>query len=128
MSTTRTTSPTILLVDDQDDFRASLRGLFEVCGYQVVEASNGQEAIETASRECPDLIVMDMNMPVMDGLDASRRLRKSGECCQNTPILAVSGGGLEMKDVALRAGCIDYFSKNEPDRLIKVIKHIFHNR
>ena len=128
MSTIRATSPTILLVDDEDAFRSSLRGLFEACGYQVVEASNGQEAIETASSECPDMIVMDLNMPVMDGLTASRRIRQAGGRCQNTPILAISANGLEMKDVALRAGCVDYFSKNEPDRLIMVIKHIFHNR
>jgi CheY-like chemotaxis protein len=101
MSTTITTSPTILLVDDHDAFRSSLRELFEVCGYQVVEALNGQEAIEIASSECPDLIVMDLNMPVMDGLNASRRIRQAGGCCQNTPILAISASGLEMKTGSL---------------------------
>lgn len=128
MSTTRTTSPTILLVDDHDAFRSSLKGLFEVYGYQVIEALNGQEAIATASRECPDLIVTDVNMPVMDGLTASSQIHKAGSCCQNTPILAISGAGLEMREKALQAGCIDYFNKTEPDRLIKVIEQIFHNR
>lgn len=128
MSTIRTTTPTILLVDDDDAFRSSLRGLFEACGYQVFEALNGQEAIETASSECPDMIVTDLNMPVMDGLTASRRIRQSEGCCQNTPILAISGAGLKMREKALQAGCVDYFNKNEPDRLIKVIEHIFRNR
>ena len=128
MSTTKTTSPTILLVDDDDAFRSSLRGLFEVFGYRVVEALNGQEAIETASSKCPDMIVTDLNMPVMDGLTASRQIRKAGGCCQNAPILAISGAGLEMREKALQAGCTDYFNKNETGRLIMVIKDIFHNQ
>ena len=113
-----------MVVDNHDSFRYSLRGLLEVRGYQVVEASNGQEAIETASSERPDLIVTDLNMPVMDGLTASRRIRKA-EGCQNTPILAVSAGGPELREEALQAGCMDYFNKTETARLIMVIDHFF---
>jgi two-component system, cell cycle response regulator DivK len=128
MSTAGPASPTILLVDDDNGFRSSLKGLFEVCGYQVIEALNGQEAIATASRECPDVIVTDINMPVMDGLTASSEIHKAAGCCQDTPILAISGAGLEMRDKALQAGCVDYFNKTESDRLIKVIEQIFRNR
>jgi two-component system sensor histidine kinase/response regulator len=128
MSTTSATSPTILVVDDDDGFRASLREMFEAYGYQVVEASNGREAIETASGECPDIIVMDLNMPVMDGLNASRQLRKEGGPCQNTPILAISANGFEMRGLALQAGCTDYFNKNEAVRMIMVLKDILKNR
>jgi CheY-like chemotaxis protein len=128
MSTTSATGPTILVVDDHDGFRTSLRDMFEAYGYQVVEASNGREAIETASSECPDIIVMDLNMPVMDGLNASRQIRKEGGRCQNTPILAISGNGLEMRELALQAGCTDYFNKNEAVRMIMVLKDIFKNR
>lgn len=117
-----------MVVDDHDGFRSSLRGMFEAYGYQVVEALNGQEAIETASSVCPDIIVMDLNMPIMDGLNASRRIREAGGRCQNTPILAISACGSEMKEVALQAGCTDYFNKIETGRLIMVIKHIFQNR
>ena len=128
MSTTSATCPTILVVDDDDGFRTALREMLEAYGYQVIEASNGREAIETASSECPDIIVMDLNMPVMDGLNASRQIRKEGGHCQNTPILAISGNGLEMREVALRAGCTDYFNKTEAVRLITVFEDIFHNR
>ena len=128
MSTTITTCPTILVVDDHDGFRSSLRGMFEAYGYQVVEASNGREAIESASSECPDIIVMDLNMPVMDGLTASRRIRQAGGRSQNTPILVVSACGSEMREVALQAGCTDYFNKNETDHLITFIEDIFHKQ
>jgi len=128
MSTTKTTGPTILLVDDHDGFRSSLRGMFEACGYQVVEALNGREAIEVTSSKCPDIIVMDLNMPVMDGLNAARQIRKAEGRCQKTPILAISGSGSEMREVALQAGCTDYFGKNEAARLIMVVEHMLHNR
>jgi CheY-like chemotaxis protein len=124
MSTDITTRPLILLVDDHQAFRSKLKEMFEECGYQIVEASNGQEAIEAASTECPDLIVMDMNMPIMDGLTASRRIRQMEGRCQNIPILAMSADGPEMREAALQAGCSDYFNKNEIMRLITVIQRL----
>lgn len=124
MSTDITTRPLILLVDDHQAFRSKLKEIFEECGYQIVEASNGQEAIGAASTECPDLIVMDLNMPIMDGLTASRRIRQMQGRCQNIPILAMSADGPEMREATLQAGCSDYFNKNEIKRLITVIQRL----
>ena len=62
---------TVLVVDDSADTRAVLCRTLEGNGYRVVEAADGRQAVEAALRECPDLILMDMNMPVMDGLAAT---------------------------------------------------------
>jgi CheY-like chemotaxis protein len=128
MSTDITTRPSILLVDDHQAFRSKLKEMFDECGYQIVEASNGQEAIEAASTECPDLIIMDLNMPIMDGLTASRRIRQIGGRCQSILILAISASGPEMREATIQAGCNDYFNKNDINQMVTAIKHIFKNR
>ncbi len=64
--------PTVLLVEDDEDTRSMLRRGLEVFGYRVTEAVNGREAIELASSKCPDLILMDLGLPVVDGFAAAR--------------------------------------------------------
>ena len=105
-------SPTILVVDDYEDTRVMIRSTLEARGYRVLEAANGEEAVEAARRECPDLILMDLNMPLMDGLEASRRIRECKELCQSAPILAITAfDTYGMEEAALEAGCNGYIRK-----------------
>ena len=97
--------PTILVVEDHDDTREMLHMLLEMWGCRVVEACNGLEAVEAASREKPQLILMDSRLPFLDGLEATRRIRKNGLRDQ-VKILALNGSGSPCYDVdALAAGC-----------------------
>jgi two-component system sensor histidine kinase/response regulator len=99
----------ILIVEDHHDSREALRALFEAYGYQVVEAMNGRLAIERARAEQPNLILMDIMMPELDGLDATRLIRAMPGH-ERTPIIAVSA--LEdLHELALQAGMSDYVRK-----------------
>lgn len=97
--------PTILVVEDHDDTREMLCVLLERWGFRVVEASNGLEAVEAASRERPQLIVMDGRLPLLDGLEATRRIRANALLDQ-VKILALNGSGSPGYNAeALAAGC-----------------------
>jgi CheY-like chemotaxis protein len=118
-------SHTILVVDDFDDTRLLLRTWLRKKGYCVVEAANGNEAIAKARDAAPDLIIMDVEMPELDGLSATRQIRKlknSGEL----PIVAVSAYGADLfREQALEAGCNEYMSTPfEPDELEKLIRSL----
>src|ERR1043165_1340471 len=80
----------ILVAEDSTDTRAVLRRVLAFDGYRIVEAADGQEAVEMAQRECPDLVVMDLNMPVMDGLAATERIRELRDKCGTVPVVAVT--------------------------------------
>jgi len=102
---------TVMIVDDNEDIREMLRQMVENLGYHVVEAENGQEAIEVARHRCPNLILMDLNMPVMDGFTATRQLRQMVHVC-SVPIVAVSANRREQSQAdALAAGCNEYLTK-----------------
>jgi two-component system, cell cycle response regulator DivK len=102
---------TIMLVEDADDNRDMLSRRLQRKGHRVVQAADGQEAVEMAMRERPDLILMDVSLPVMDGLEATRRIRAHAET-QRIPIIAVTAHALtDDRDKALRAGCDDYHAK-----------------
>ncbi|HYO90208.1 MAG TPA: response regulator, partial [Pyrinomonadaceae bacterium] len=104
------TAQTILVVDDFDDTRLMMRLWLEKRGYRVVEAADGVQALEVALRESPHLVIMDIEMPQMDGLTATRRIRAE-ERFRDTPIVAVSAYGAEhWRDRALEAGCNEYVS------------------
>ena len=101
--------PTILVAEDHTDSREAMRMLLEASGYRVVQAANGREAIELGISARPDLILMDMMMPGIDGCEATRTLRARDET-QETPILAVTA--MEgSRELAFAAGCNDYVSK-----------------
>lgn len=116
------TRRTILIVDDFDDTRLLLRSWLQKKGFNVVEAENGIRALAAAERSQPDLIIMDVEMPEMDGLAATRRIREM-KPLQNVPILAVSAYGADQyRDHALEAGCNEYVSTPfEPEELERLI-------
>lgn len=101
----------ILVVDDYDEFRKLLRIRLEQRGYLVLEAADGQEAVEVAERELPDLILMDFNLPILDGFIATQYIRQL-DTLRNIPIVGVTAHGKEYShNVALAAGCNDYLEK-----------------
>ncbi|PYS50712.1 MAG: hypothetical protein DMF68_06370 [Acidobacteria bacterium] len=103
--------PTILVVEDFEDNRFMMRRLLEMSGYRVIEAINGEEAIDLACREKPGLILMDLSLPQLDGLAATRRIRQHPEL-SNVPIVAVSAHDTaDFHADALSAGCNDYVTK-----------------
>jgi two-component system, cell cycle response regulator DivK len=101
----------ILVVDDFEDSRFSLCRLLEISGYEVVEAADGQEAIDRAAGEKPDLVLMDLSLPVVSGIDATRRIRElQGDT--RMPIIAVSAHDTDrFHEDAIAAGCDDYITK-----------------
>ncbi|HVF27187.1 MAG TPA: response regulator [Pyrinomonadaceae bacterium] len=102
---------TVLLVEDFEDNRFMMRRLLEMSGYQVVEAVNGQEAVDISQRELPDLILMDLSLPLLDGLTATRRIRTRPEL-EKVPIVAVSAHDTaDFHAEALAAGCNEYVTK-----------------
>lgn len=103
--------PTILVVEDHDDTREMLHILLASWGCRVVEACDGLEAVEAASREKPQLILMDSRLPFIDGLEATRRIRENGLRDQ-VKILALNGSGSPLDHAAaLAAGCDDSIQK-----------------
>jgi two-component system, sensor histidine kinase and response regulator len=101
---------TILIAEDYDDTRSFMRFLLEDIGYQVEEASNGQEAVEKVKHHFPDLILMDMAMPVMDGLTATQIIRKFDGGAR-LPIIAITAFGKSYYRQAMEAGCDDLINK-----------------
>ena len=103
--------PTILIVEDHDDTRELLRTLYEMWGCRVVEACDGLEAVDAASKEHPALILMDGSLPFLDGLGATRRIREN-RLLDDVRIVAVTGwGGASYTTAALDAGCNDCLLK-----------------
>lgn len=82
--------PTVLIVEDDADSRELLRTILEMWNYRVVEAKDGLEAMNLAENICPDLILMDVKLPLLDGLETARRIRSSTPICR-TPIIFLSG-------------------------------------
>lgn len=102
---------TVMVVEDFEDNRFMMRRLLEMSGYRVLEAINGEEAVEIARREHPSLILMDLSLPLLDGLAATRRIRQVKELSQ-VPIVAVSAHDTaDFHADALAAGCNDYVTK-----------------
>jgi CheY-like chemotaxis protein len=116
---------TVLLVEDFDDTRLMMKMWLVKNGYRVVEAETGEEAINVAQRELPDLIIMDVMMPGMNGLDATQRIREY-QALRRTPIVAVSAyGANEYRSLAIEAGCNEYVSTPfDPGALAELIKSL----
>ena len=101
----------IMVVEDYDDTRALLKQALEMLGYSVLEASNGQEAVDIADREHPDLILMDLDLPILDGIAATQRIRQQ-QHMESVPIVAVTAYPLSYSRVkAFAKGCNEYMPK-----------------
>ena len=104
-------APVVMVVEDFEDNRFMMRRLLEMSGYRVLEAINGEEAVELAHRERPQLILMDLSLPQLDGLAATRRIRQNADL-RDVPIVAVSAHDTaDFHADALAAGCNDYVTK-----------------
>ena len=107
----KTSTPTILVIEDYPDSRTLLSSLLRAKGYKVVEARDGKEGLRQVNRSIPDLILMDLAMPEMDGLRATRQLRERHTLAR-TPIFAITAyGTADVKDDAIAAGCAEVFLK-----------------
>jgi two-component system, cell cycle response regulator DivK len=123
------TTQTIMIVEDYDDTRLMVRLLLEKRGYRVLEADDGLKGVEIALREHPDLILMDLNMPSLDGFAATRRIREHAEM-RDVPIVAFSGYGPEHFGLeALAAGCNAYLcTPIEPQQLDDLLGRLLSKR
>jgi CheY-like chemotaxis protein len=102
---------TILVVDDYSDNRTLLSAWLRAKGYKVLEARDGKEGLLQANRSNPDLILMDLAMPEMDGIEATRQIRQR-RVLSRTPIFAISAYAThDVKEDALAAGCTEVFCK-----------------
>jgi len=119
-------SKRILVVEDQEDNRRILRDLLTSVGFQVLEAEDGAQGIAAAEAQRPDLILMDIQMPVMDGYEATRRL-KADPALAAIPVIVVTSYALSGDEEKARAaGCDDYITKPYSPRqlLAKVNQHL----
>ena len=116
-------SKRILVVDDQEDLRGVLRDLLIGSGYTVIEAADGETGVAKAKSDRPDLILMDIQMPVIDGYEATR-LIKVDPNLKPIPIVAVSSFAMKGdEDKARAAGCDHYVTKPySPMQLLRLIR------
>jgi two-component system, cell cycle response regulator DivK len=116
-------SKRILVVEDQEDLRAILRDLLSASGYTVIEAVDGGESVAKAASGRPDLVLMDIQLPVLDGYDATRQI-KALPGCVTIPIIAVSSFAMKGDEEKARAaGCDDYVTKPySPVQLLRIIR------
>ena len=113
----------ILVVEDQEDLRGILRDLLTSSGYEMLEAADGQAGVDKAKTEKPDLILMDIQMPVMDGYDATRQIKADPDL-KPIPIVAVSSFAMKGDEEKARAaGCDHYITKPySPMQLLKTVR------
>lgn len=110
---------TVLVVDDYDEIRLVTRRALESFGYRVLEASSGAEAVRVAQADSPDLILLDLSMPAMDGFATIHQLRRLLGL-RDVPVIAVSAHtAREVREDALAAGCRDFIAKPVPMEKLK---------
>ena len=117
--------PVVLVVEDFEDNRFMMRRLLEMSGYRVVEAVNGRQAVEKAKEERPDIILMDLSLPMLDGLAATRQIR-AYDGLNKVPIVAVSAhDSADFHAEALAAGCNEYVTKPiDFDHLVQLLSRL----
>jgi two-component system, cell cycle response regulator DivK len=121
--------PLVLVVEDYQDAREMYAAYLQFSGYRVAEATNGLEAIDRAQELMPDIILMDLALPKMDGWEATRRL-KMNEKTRHIPIVALTGHALAgHAEGARQAGCDSFVTKPcLPDALVAEIKRMLSSR
>ena len=117
--------PRVLLVDDYPDAREMYGEYLHYSGYDVIEAANGMEAIQRALADKPDIILMDLSLPLMDGWEATRRL-KADRRTAGIPVIALPGQALAgILEGARQAGCDAFITKPcLPDDLVREIERV----
>ena len=117
---------TALVIDNYADSRRMFRRMLEMRSFRVVEATDGVEAVEVAPLACPDVILLDLNMPRVDGLTTTRLIRECRELCSGARIIAVTAfDTYGMREAALEAGCNDYLLKPVSfDELDKALRRV----
>ena len=119
-------SKRILIVEDQEDNRTILRDVLSTVGYELIEALNGEDGVRLAQSERPDLILMDIQLPEMDGYEATQQIKSIAEL-KTIPIIAVTSYALSGDEAKARAaGCDGYIAKPFSPRelLAKVRKYL----
>ena len=113
----------ILVVEDQPDGRQIIRDMLASTDYEITEAENGEEALAAIAKQRPDLILMDIQLPIMDGYTATRRI-KDDAALRSIPIIAVTSYALAVEEKKARAaGCDDYVTKPfSPRQLLAKIR------
>ena len=125
MNKGKTDRPRVLLVDDYPDAREMYAEYLDFSGFEVIEAANGMEALQRAADNQPDIVLMDLSLPVMDGWEATRRL-KADATTKGIPVVALTGHAMAgHSDSAKSAGCDVVITKPcLPHDLINEIKKV----
>jgi two-component system cell cycle response regulator DivK len=115
-------NPTILVIEDYSDTRMLLSSFLRAHGFKVIEARDGEEGFTQANRVIPDLILMDLALPKMDGVEATRQIRRR-QALARIPVLAISAYATgDVARDAIEAGCTEVFGKPfAPEQLLKRI-------
>ena len=115
----------ILIIEDQEDNRAILRDLLSGAGFELIEAVNGEEGVKLAQSERPDLILMDIQLPIIDGYEATRQIRAIDDL-KSIPIIAVTSYALSGDEAKTRdAGCNGYVAKPfSPRQLLAKVREL----
>jgi two-component system cell cycle response regulator DivK len=121
----KSAKPRVLVVDDYPDAREMYGEYLDYCGFDVLEAANGKEALQRAIDARPDIILMDLSLPVMDGWEATRRL-KADKRTSKIPVVALTGHALAgISEGAKEAGCDAFVTKPcLPEDLVKEIRKV----
>ena len=116
-------SKRILVVEDQEDNRQIIRDMLSATDYEIMEAESGEQALEAVAKQRPDLILMDIQLPGMDGYEATRRI-KADPALRSIPIIAVTSYALSGEEQKARAaGCDEYVPKPySPRQLLAKIR------
>ena len=117
------TAKTVLLVEDNEDNLIVYRTILDHVGYRVIEARDGEEGVARARADHPDLILMDVSLPKMDGWEATRRI-KADEATRQIPIIAVTAHALDDdREKATQVGCDGYLAKPvAPRRVVEEVE------